>query len=73
MPLLTEVRVINKYNEKRTSINLELFEKVLKQILEIKSNINEPLNKNHLIFTDREEFDPSAFKKSLKDRMVNRG
>lgn len=50
-----------------------LFEETLKIISEIKAKINEPLNKNHLIFTDKEEFDPIAFKKRLKDRMVNRG
>jgi len=50
-----------------------LFQDILNQVSEIKSKINEPLNRNHLIFTDREEFDPIAFKNSLKERMVNKG
>lgn len=53
--------------------NLQLFEDVLEKVSEIKSKINEPLNKNHLIFTDKEEFDPKKFKQNLKDRMVEQG
>lgn len=51
----------------------EIFNKTLEAVSEIKSKINTPLNKNHLIFTDREEFDPHAFKKRLKDRIINQG
>lgn len=50
-----------------------LFTEFLEKVSEIKSAINEPLNKNHLIFTDREEFDPKAFKERIKTRMVNQG
>ncbi len=50
-----------------------LFDKYLESIAIIKSKLNEPLNKNHLIFTDKEEFDPVQFKKNMKDRIVNRG
>ncbi len=53
--------------------NPEVFNEILNKISEIKSKINEPLNKNHLIFTDKEEFDASAFKKSLKERMIGKG
>lgn len=49
------------------------FELVLQNLSDIKSKINEPLNQNHLIFVDKEEFDPKAFKKSLKERMINKG
>jgi len=51
----------------------ELFNSFLDKISEIKSKINEPLNRNHLIFTDKEDFDPKAFKDKLKSRMVNQG
>lgn len=54
-------------------INLSQFENLLSIVCKIKSKINEPLNKNHLIFTDREEFDPKGFKKDLKTRMINQG
>lgn len=53
--------------------NHSQFESLLSLVCKIKSKINEPLNKNHLIFTDREEFDPKGFKKDLKDRMVHKG
>lgn len=54
-------------------INLPKFDKLLSLVCTIKSKINEPLNKNHLIFTDREEFDPKGFKKGLKERMEKQG
>lgn len=47
--------------------------KVLGIVLKIKDEINTPLNKSHLIFTDKEEFDPKAFKNAIKERMVNKG
>ncbi len=50
-----------------------IFRDFIEKISEIKSKINEPLNQNHLIFTDKEEFDPRAFKDRMKDRMVNQG
>ncbi len=53
--------------------SLTLFEEILNKISEIKSKINEPLNANHLIFVDKEEFDPRKFKQTKKDRMVNQG
>lgn len=54
-------------------VNYNIFDNVLSMVSEIKSKINEPLNKNHLIFTDKEEFDPKAYKDNLKRRMVNKG
>lgn len=45
----------------------------LEAVLNIKSAINEPLNKNHLIFTDKEEFDPHAFKESIRSSIINKG
>jgi len=54
-------------------IEKNIFDFALEQVSSIKSDINIPLNKNHLIFTDREEFDPRSFKESIKDRMMNRG
>ena len=62
---------------KKTSIvkikDYEVFDKFLEIVIEIKSKINEPLNKNHLIFIDKEEFDPKAFKDNLKRRMTHQG
>ena len=50
-----------------------LFQQILDSVSIIKSKINEPLNKNHLIFTDKEEFDPKKFKENLKARMIGEG
>ncbi len=50
-----------------------LFNKILDKVVIIKSRINEPLNKNDLIFTEKEEFDPKKFKDNLKRRMTEQG
>jgi hypothetical protein len=50
-----------------------LFQEIIKKVSIIKSKINEPLNANHLIFTDKEEFDPKAFKDRKKRRMEEEG
>ena len=50
-----------------------LFEDFIEKITDVASKLNEPLNKNHLIFTDQEEFDPRAFKENIKNRMINKG
>lgn len=62
----------NVTKTKEITIN-ERFNEFLDVVLKIKSEINIPLNKNHLIFTDKEEFDPHAYKTSLKDRMTHKG
>ncbi len=73
LPLLVQVRK-NNINKTKTLIIIdEKFDKVFEIVLEIKSSINTPLNQNHLIFTDKEEFDAHAFKSSMKERMINRG
>ena len=56
----------------QTKLN-SFFPEILERVLEIKAEINDPLNKNHLIFTDKEEFDPKAFKDRIKNRMIDQG
>lgn len=80
---LTEINKIlpvlhkTKFNQIRKTRELiiipEKFDKVLEKVIEIKSKINEPLNKNDLIFVSKEEFDPKAFKKSIMARMAAKG
>lgn len=66
--------LVDIHKNKQISIpDLDLFNDFLEKISEIKSKINEPLNRNHLIFTDKEEFDPIAFKQRLKHRMIEQG
>ena len=68
---------LSKINKIRRSsvvtIKQEDFSNVLEVVLEIKSEINEPLNRNHLIFTDREEFDPKAAKAQIKGELKEKG
>lgn len=74
IPELMNIRSDETIGTKTISIsNLDLFEKVLNRVAQIKSKINEPLNQNHLIFTDKEEFDPKVFKENMKRRMVEQG
>jgi hypothetical protein len=74
VPKLVKINYNQQENKKSIVIsNLDLFDNVLDKLSDIKSKINEPLNKNHLIFTDKEEFDPKAFKERLKKRMIEKG
>lgn len=72
-PLLSNVKINQRRGTKETRIIEQLFNKVLNKALEIKSKINEPLNKNHLIFTDKEEFDPGKYKKQIIESATQRG
>lgn len=60
-------------NSSTLQIHPALFERTLFLVSEIKSDISTPLNKNHLIFVDKEEFDPREFKKKIKERIINKG
>jgi hypothetical protein len=62
---------INKTKE--IKINEEKFIKVLDIVSRIKSEINTPLNHSHLIFTDKEEFDPKKLKSQIKEGAETRG
>ena len=73
LPLLFTLRHDARSKTNELLIIPEKFNKVLEIVLEIKSGINIPLNQNHLIFTDKEEFDPHAYKKAMKERMTQRG
>lgn len=71
MPLL--YKTITKQKRKEIKINVQVFNPVLEKVLEIKSEINEPLNQNHLIFTDKEEFDPKKYKEQIMQDATSRG
>lgn len=73
IPLLTET--ITNQVKKTTELKLikDRYDKVLERVLEIKALINKPLNQNHLIFTDKKEFDPRGFKEGIKKRMIEQG
>ncbi len=71
--LLIKVKKNNVNNTKELIIDNEKFDKVLEIVMDIESAINFPLNQNHLIFTDKEEFDPHAHKDQLKKRIIGKG
>lgn len=65
---------INESTKKKgIALNNKLFDKVVEIVGNIKSKINDPLNKNHLIFVDKQEFDPKAFKDKIRERIINKG
>ncbi len=71
--LLFDIKKNHVNNTQELRIIPKKFNEVFEIVLEIKSSINIPLNQNHLIFTNKEEFDVHAYKKSMKERMINRG
>ncbi len=71
IPLLS--KTIVKQRHKELILHKEKYYKTLDIVIEIKSNLNEPLNKNHLIFTDKKEFDPKAYKKQIMEDAKTRG
>lgn len=73
IPLLTEIKTNQVKKTSELKLIKERYDKVLERVLEIKALINKPLNQNHLIFTDKKEFDPRAFKKGIKTRMTEQG
>lgn len=73
IPKLSRVIKSQRKGTKEIKINYEDYNKVLEIVLDLKSKINEPLNKNHLIFTDTEEFDPRAYKEKLIKDITTRG
>jgi hypothetical protein len=71
--LLNVKKVTTMRNKKIVKIDEKLFDKFLNILIEIKSNLNEPLNKADLIFTHREDFDPKKFKKEMLEHLTDEG
>jgi hypothetical protein len=80
---LEQLRPMTKYvyterrdeikKEKYVKIDEEKFSKLLKAVVDIKQDINMPLNKSHLIFISREIYDPREQKKKIIDEAIRRG
>lgn len=72
---LPNVYKINKGIGKGYNFRLipHVYETVLNRVSELRSELNYPLNKNHLIFTDKDEFQVDDFKGRLKSRVKNKG
>ncbi len=52
-------------------IDEEIFQKLLDILIDIKNDINEPLNRADLIFTHREDFDVNKYKQNIKERFIS--
>ena len=72
LPMTYKIKTDLKKN-KQLHLIPEKYNKVLGVVLQVKSKINEPLNKNHLIFTDREEYDPEAHQKQIAEELSTLG
>lgn len=71
IPVLS--KTIVKMKNKKLVLNGEKYYKTLDLVINLKADLNEPLNKNHLIFTNKEEFDPVAYKKKILEDAETRG
>ncbi len=74
--ILPNLYRVSKSDVKKTSqvvLNKSQYQIVFEALLNIEADINIPLNKNDLIFTHKDDFDPGAFKARIADRIVNRG
>ena len=71
LPLVYQINKKAKGN--KLKIDKKKFIQVLDIVLEIKSKINIPLNKSHLIFTDKEVFDPKKYKDQVIKNSIEIG
>ena len=58
---------------KELVLNEDEYNEALERVIEIKSEINEPLNRYDLIFTHKEEFDPKKAKEMIKKELKEKG
>ncbi len=73
IPVLFEYKINQKDKTKELKIVEEDYNKAMERVIEIKSEINEPLNKYDLIFTHKDEFDPAKAKEMIKLGLIKRG
>ena len=73
LPKLFTYQVNQKIKTKELKIKPEEYDLALTGVIEIKSEINAPLNRYDLIFTHKEEFDAAAAKAALKKRLTEVG
>jgi len=71
--LLYKYRRNQQKKTKELVIIPEKYDKALDRVIEIKTLINEPLNRYDLIFTHKEEFDPKKYKKGIKEGLTEVG
>lgn len=71
---LVEEKSINQRDKRVTlEINEKYFNAILNILVRIKTDINEPLNNNDLIFSTSEEFDPDKYKEEFIKEITETG
>lgn len=73
IPSLYKIKKDYVKKSQTTTIELEKYNKVLRIVSEVKSNINIPLNNSHLIFTNKEEYDPKKAKERYMADAMSHG
>ena len=73
IPVLYKVKTNQIKKTKELEIEMVSYKEVLERVKVIKSEINIPLNKNHLIYTDKVEFDPQKYKEQVFKTATERG
>lgn len=73
IPTLFEYKINQRNKTKELRLIQKEYDKALERVIEIKSEINEPLNKYDLIFTHHEDFDPKKAKEQIKKDLIERG
>lgn len=73
IPTISDTKVDQRKGIKQIVVHDKNFNIMLDRIIEIKSLINEPLNKYDLIFSHKEEWDPSKMKAEIIKKVVTRG
>lgn len=72
-PTLYKYKRDEKNKTQELKLNQEDYNKALERISDIKSEINEPLNRFDLIFTHKEDFDPKKAKEMIKAALTSTG
>jgi hypothetical protein len=73
MPMLYDTVSNQKTGTTKIKIKEGEYYPILDVLSRLKRDINRYLNNANLIFINREQFDPHEFKRSIKERMINRG
>lgn len=72
-PMLYETTTKVRAKTRTIKINEKTFSKFMKEVERIKIWLNEPLNKYHLIFVNKEEVDITEAKEAFMKQAINRG
>ena len=73
IPILSKITTNQRDHTKTLKIIYEKYNPILEMVSKIRSEINTPLNKNNLIFIDKEMIDPKVYEKKIMYDLIHRG